>query len=447
MKKIYHCYYDKCATESQELPGILYLKKKGQICFYDSEQDLFLDEKLQPFDITGAYIIPHNYVSVAQSFHNAVKEHGGILPADIDLENEMHNWLNYYKPIRKMRDIKGRELQDLNILKELEQSYGLEMFFKTKTKSFYGIVKIEDLKNPKTVISRALAKHPNDDFLISEVVNIKTDELGRKEYRIFVYNNEILNISRYTECFLHRIEPEVYRRAQEILEQLKSTALPATYVMDLFEYEDKNGNTQIDVLEFNGTSAAGRYLYNSINLEPTDDMLHEDPTNIAIEKRPLVSLCLVPTSEYKEYISSFRSSIYCDKKGTFGYDLKKLDSYNSIVDFGKKFNLGRVIEEEPVLEPSINEKNKQELSTNEEATDDENSSILSEMQKIAQQAYIDSEEYAKLRFLELLNLEECPVKEMHLTRFGMPRPELKEIPKVIKLRPEFLKRIQDEHKK
>lgn len=58
MPKIYHCYYDECAQQAHELPGILYLKKKGQFCLYDSKNNIFLGPDLQPIDINGCIIIP-----------------------------------------------------------------------------------------------------------------------------------------------------------------------------------------------------------------------------------------------------------------------------------------------------------------------------------------------------------------------------------------------------
>jgi hypothetical protein len=35
---------------------------------------------------------------------------------------------------------------------------------------------------------------------------------------------------------------------------------------------------------------------------------------------------------------------------------------------------------------------------------------------------------------------------MYLTRFGLPEPEYKEITKEIKIKPEVLKRLKEEHK-
>lgn len=440
MSKIYHCYYDACAKQPHELPAILYLKKKEQFCFYDSENDMFLGPDLKPIDITGALIIPHNHVRNAEQFRLRIKESGGIISGEIENENIVTNWFELYSPKRKFHKIKGRELLDLTTLEELEREFGPEIFFKTIEKSYYEVIKLEYLKDPKTVISRALEKHLEEEFIISEVVDIKKDDLGRKEYRIFVFNNQILNISRCTDCFLHQIEPEVYERAKQILEEVKALSFPSSYVMDLFEYVDKNKNSQLDILEFNGISASGRYLYNSVDHQPTDDMLHIVPTNIAIEKRPLVSLCLVPDSKYKSFIESIKSSKYCDEKGTFAYDLKQLHEYNNRIDFSTNFDLGRRIEDSIPKPPKTK---KPELNDNSSFKDN---SIFKEMHNIIQNARVAADEYEKVQFLESLSFDECPTDEMYLTRYKISEPDDKELPKVIKIKPEVLRRLKEEHK-
>lgn len=433
MRGIYHCYIQQLAEQSFELPSILYLKKQGQFCFYNPESDGFYTPDLNSIDITGKEIIPHNFANdEMQLFHKAIREHGGIISKDIEQIKKVYNWLDYYTPKRRMRKISGRELIEPEILSKIEQLYGSEIFFKTLEKSYSEIVKTEYLKIQDTIIGIALERHLDDVFIISEVVDILKDDIGNKEYRVFVFDNQILNISRHTNVFLHKIDYSVYQKAQQIVDVMKIKGFPSSYVVDLFEYMTKDGNIDIDVVEFNGFSAAGRYLYNSVSEIPTLDMLHENILNIAIEKRDLVNLCLLPDPKYKDFVDGFTASKYCDMPGSFANDLKVLNGFNNVMTFDNKFDLGRRITE----------------YNNYVFTEQNNTSIRHDvMFDIVQAANREAKKIEKEMFFRNLTLEDCPADERYLTSNGLPEEEQKEIPKVMKLNPNVLKCLKEKYGK
>lgn len=135
---------------------------------------------------------------------------------------------------------------------------------------------------------KALLYHLDDDFIISKKVNILEDEYGQKEYRFFVINNEVYNISRCTTSILHRIDSDILNEALRVIESLKGV-FPGYYVVDLMEYElDKK--RYIDVVEFNTISSSGLYLYNSC-LKKSSDLLHQDINKIAEEFADNIDKC------------------------------------------------------------------------------------------------------------------------------------------------------------
>ena len=135
---------------------------------------------------------------------------------------------------------------------------------------------------------KALLYHLDDDFIISKKVNILEDEYGKKEYRCFVINNEVYNISRCTTSILHRIDSDILNEALRVIESLKGV-FPGYYVVDLMEYElDKK--RYIDVGEFNTISSSGLYLYNSC-LKKSSDLLHQDINKIAEEFADNIDKC------------------------------------------------------------------------------------------------------------------------------------------------------------
>lgn len=76
---------------------------------------------------------------------------------------------------------------------------------------------------------KTLLHHLDDEFIISRKANIVEDEYGKKEYRCFVVNNEIYNISRFTTSVLHDIDFKILNEATKIIESLKEV-FPNFYV-------------------------------------------------------------------------------------------------------------------------------------------------------------------------------------------------------------------------
>lgn len=340
MDNVYVCYYGSVAHTLRNLAGIIFLKENRNVCFYDSEEDMFLDSNMNPFTIDKKTIVPLCYIGVETKFFNAIKNKGGIIPCGLDNISDVHHWCSFYKTKRKTKIFKGKDLINEEVLTQIEKEYGKKIFFKTIEKAYSGKVKIEDLKNNRTLIYTALSLHPEDEFMISEYINLSDDEIGTKEYRIFVYNNQILNISRHTEFVLHKIDKNILSKALKVVEEMKNKAFPSSYVLDLAEYINNEGKKEIDVIEFNPMITSGHYLYNSVDLLPCDDVLHDNVNNIAIEFRNLISFCRMPDNKYKNIL---KPSKYYGCPGSFAYDLKYINDFdlaygNDDVDPSKKVN-------------------------------------------------------------------------------------------------------------
>lgn len=269
---------------------------------YDSKLKIFTDFDGNIIDIKGKLIFPRTGGAQINDMNDEIIKQGGI-PILFNNEVEMvESWPNYYSTERKCKIFKGKNLVNPVIVKEIEEIYGKEIFFKTKAKNFSAIIPVTLLLDQECALYKTLMHHLEDEFIISKKVNVVEDAYGLKEYRCFVVNNEIYNISRYTTTILHSIEPAVLEFAKSIVEKLKGV-FPDYYVLDLFEYQ-VNGHNSIDVLEFNPIQAAGLYLYNSC-MKKSDDILHENSNNISYEFIDRIDEC---TLEGK--ISSEASNLY-----------------------------------------------------------------------------------------------------------------------------------------
>lgn len=124
---------------------------------------------------------------------------------------------------------------------------------------------------------QALKTHFEDNFIISDAVSIVEEQYGQQEYRAFIVNGEILNISRISDYLLETIDRKIITKLKDVVSQLKETGFPKSYVIDLLEYQTKSGQKEIDVLECNPIIASGTYLYNSV-FEISNDIAHECPS-------------------------------------------------------------------------------------------------------------------------------------------------------------------------
>ena len=257
---------------------------------YDSDWKAFTDFSGNRIDITNQVIFPRTGISQIYEMNNEMVKQGGIPIVDSNQIDKITAWPLYYHPFRKIQILKGKDLIDLDVIAKLEKEYGKEIFLKTKEKNFNGVIELDLLKDSQCIFCKALNYHLDEDFIISEKVDVLEDEYGLKEYRCFVVNNEIYNISRFTTTILHGIEEEVLQKAEEILDGRKEV-FPTCYVMDFFENQ-KDGKSYLDVVEFNPIHSSGLYLYNSV-MEKSADLLHRNKKSIAKEFIDTVEECTI----------------------------------------------------------------------------------------------------------------------------------------------------------
>lgn len=254
------------------------MKQNGIL--YDSKLKVFTDFEGKSLDINGLTIFPRTGGAQICSMNDEITRNGGIPILSNEEVAIIKNWPNYYSTERKCKIFKGSDLINAQIIRKIEEDYGEEIFFKTKVKNFSAVIPVKLLADSECAFYKTLMYHLDDDFIISRKVDILEDNLGPKEYRCFVINNEIYNISRFTTTVLHGIDPEVLNFLECVIAGLKGV-FPGFYALDLFEYQI-DGQRYLDVLEFNPIQAAGPYLYNSC-INKSDDLTHKDIKRVSSE--------------------------------------------------------------------------------------------------------------------------------------------------------------------
>jgi len=434
MDNVYLCYGLHTAQRMSEFASIIYLKNNRNVCFYDSENKTFLDKNLNLLDIKGKILIPRYGYVTEFDMEEQIKQCGGILPFDLDKKEVVRDWINFYQPKRLIMKVKGKDLIDDSFLNTIEKSCGEEIFFKTVDKAYSNIVKIDYLKDEKSLIHVTLSEHLDDDFIISEVVDMLEDDMSTKEYRVFVLNSEILSISRCTEFVLHSIDKEIYDYAKSVVENMKERNFPSAYVVDLFEYINRDGLREIDVIEFNPYAGSGKYLYNSADYLPSDDILHSNPFNVAKEKMNLVSFCKFPDVKYK---NCFGPSKYYT--AGFAYDLKWINDFNYPLDFNNIFDLGRHVDDylEYIKNGGVKTK----------YWNDENKNTQDFRKNISDKIQASREEDFKM----ILQLDDCPTDINYLFKSVIiteDEPKIEEIEgkKYIKIKSDVLEKYKNDIK-
>ena len=317
---MYYCFNGK---EFSDVPRtnreIAYAVSKNAFIYYDENEDEFKDYQDNIVDVNGIRVIPSSFVLQLPSMIKALQRQGAIIPNTLEDINKVEEWYKYLETQRLIIPFEGKDLHDPEFLNYVYQVFqnNPEVFLKTKNKDFNGIIDLEDLFNEESDLRKAFSYHQDDEFILSEKVEVNQDEIGQEEYRIFIYKKKIMNISRITDTTYHKIPIEVVEYANRIIERLPNN-FPTTFVLDIFSYKN-----MYDILELNPFEASGRYLYNTI-FEFSTDLTHEVVEDIPQDKDASV-VSYTPEEHLKP-------STLTKVQGSFAKDYSDVQRFGERVD-------------------------------------------------------------------------------------------------------------------
>lgn len=261
-------YGNKYYTSHEE--EFNYAKERTDTVFYDLKKDIFLNADNSIANIKGKSIFLRNAgVENLETVVNAIIRKGGIPINSIEDINRIKNWMKEIDVNRKIMIVKGKDiLEDEIIRKKIKILAGNSDYFflKTNEKDFSRLIGIEEIDYAEYGLLEALKYHQEEEFIISEPVEILKDEYGNLEYRCFIVNGKIVSISRELLLTLHNIPIEAYDFANMLLEKVKKKKdFPNTFVLDFMLCIIPGTSVIIpDFVELNPIEASGEYLYNTI---------------------------------------------------------------------------------------------------------------------------------------------------------------------------------------
>lgn len=270
-------FYYQCTQED-----VFRALERGKLLLFDLRNNTFLSEHGKEVDITGKVIFPRSTIADAKLLLNAIEEKGGYSIMKLKDYEEVEYWFKKVPTNRKYKLTTLRELEEN--LDQYYEEYGKIIFVKTVLKKFSGLCKIIDInalqliqsEGEKTVEKTSLKKflvdsinvsvsssikNPDTEILVYKPVDILMDEFGRKEWRAFVVNNELLSLSRCSDKIIP-IERYVYNIVRSLIAEIKGK-IPASYVLDVFEYYEGN-QIVFDILECNPIISSGVYRNNDL---------------------------------------------------------------------------------------------------------------------------------------------------------------------------------------
>lgn len=322
---MYYCYDIKEGLFDTEKE---YAKELGVYLFYDKDKDVFSDKDGNIVDITDKDCFIRTGVYNFSGLLDAVIRHNGRNITEKGQAEKVLNWPRYIDTKRRATIYSGEEI--LTNLDEIISSYGNDrVFFKTKDKNYSGIVDIGDFAIKGSNLYRALEIHKDEDFIISDEVDVLENDNGPFEWRCFIVNGKILNISRTNDYLLEQVPDYVIDKALAVMKKLSETDFPSSFVLDLFMYTDLDNNQVFDVLECNPIESSGTYLYNSVFID-NYDIRHTCPS-ASIPKEKILYGDLTNLSYNAPY--NGRASIVYQLPGHFAGDLASIALTGEASDF------------------------------------------------------------------------------------------------------------------
>ncbi len=275
-----YCFNAKQFNDNERTnKEIEYAIRKKVFIYYDEKEDVFKDENDNIVDVHNKEVFPVSFIFQLPALIKALTDNGAIIPNNQEQINMVEEWYNHIVTNRNMISFTGDMVSDPEFLNYIYEVFGRnpEVFLKTTKKDFNGLIDLTELYDEDSDLRKAFKYHEDEEFILSEKVEINQDEIGNQEYRIFIYKGRIMNISRITDTVYHTIPQDLIDYIEELLSRLPHN-FPRTFVLDIFSYQH-----MYDVLECNPIEASGRYLYNTV-FSISDDLTHTNIESLPEEK-------------------------------------------------------------------------------------------------------------------------------------------------------------------
>lgn len=246
-------------SKSSRVLGSYFLK---DLSFYDSEENSVKD-------LSSYQVLFRSLCGNVYNLINKSEELGAKNLIDSYHEKKVCRWTDFVDDKYKKRKISRFKSKDLfdnkgDIDRNLLDEFSLDnkVFIKTEKKGHHGLINLDDIYSVFDIGNNIMVHTgPESDILISEPICFNKDEKIESpnlEYRCFIMQDEILNVSRYIDYDIdYDIPLDVINFVDNFIANNPNFCF--SYVLDVGIDENRGPL----VVELNSFQSSGRYERNN----------------------------------------------------------------------------------------------------------------------------------------------------------------------------------------
>ena len=270
---MYYCFVEEDLIDLREYDQLIiqakYAKRLGLYCCCRLWNGTILDQEGQPICLINKCVLLRATCNTMLHASNLLQSHGAKLFEKIDDICAIEHWERLNLARRRIFPIRTKDIFDFSFSPAL-RSFLLtnpRVFVKSRKKGFCVQLPSQKLLKGDSEIFAFFKEHYThifEELLISEALSVKSDSLGLKESRHFVFDGVIRNSSRTIHSVKHFVPPKLFEKAVLIVESISiQNEFPQNYVLDVGEFE-KAGESFFDIIELNPITSSLCYVNNSV---------------------------------------------------------------------------------------------------------------------------------------------------------------------------------------
>lgn len=260
--------FREAARRESSMREIQKAREIGKLLLFDSESKKFINENGEEIDITGKVIFPRSSIEEQYVLVDYIEKAQGISIAKKEDIKSLWKWFEKIPTKRTYKIATIGKLQGK--FRYFKRKYGSFLFVKTlANETFSGkVILLKLFEDRQTLVDshyhsiHRSIKDPETPIIVYQWVEPLKDDEGKRIWRAFVVDGEMISLSRYANNKIH-IEDYVYEEVRKRIESFKDV-MPPSYVVDFFEYQQDDKLIVFDVSEFYSIVSTRTFAGNEI---------------------------------------------------------------------------------------------------------------------------------------------------------------------------------------
>ncbi len=268
-----YCFVKQDLHNSEEDHPLMlqanYAKRLGSFCCCDLLNGSVTDQEGKPVGVEGERIFLRADCRSLATAYGMLARRGGVLVETADDAERIEHWDSLALTDREIVDISVADILNRAFsegARRILDKYPFA-FIKSREKGFTAQVRSSKLLRGDRDIADFLVRQSREtsgELMLTKLLHVKRDSLGRRESRHFVMRGKIVNSSRSVHSVKHTVPRAQMEKAALFVERIsRSGKFPENYALDIGDFED-DGALLTDIVEINPISSALCYVNNSV---------------------------------------------------------------------------------------------------------------------------------------------------------------------------------------